>query len=709
MLGEGLTPSTASAATGISIVEHKEFPGALPHDAQRVSNGEADIRAQFVLPPGYLMGGMKSDPDSELSAALYRPTGYYAPAGELVTITVDDSWVNSGLHIRVGAHQDNHMPLSSTSRFPKLNVDYRIESNTIEVINPLGGGIYILVPQGVDLGWQKVQISGAVRSPYFSTRAGHETALADWQSIKNFPGVFADFESDKFMITVPTYGIQNFDQPKELLDRWDRIMDLFQILHGRPLERSRAEAYLLDASQLVIGSFPGGYPVTPGFYAEENGDITQGYYSPFAALNDKHWETDRGMLVMLHELGHHHYGRFISVGEQESFVNVPSAAVLNDVFGLDYDEATRYSGYQLFDRTDAAIDWMVTHNFRNGNPIGYDPTTDFQPIETSYQTRGHAKYVDLADISGGWKGVGKVYEMFYLQDLAAGNPPQTQYGVSHDEFLQKGSEALNCNLASLFHFWGIQPTSSAASTLREYPACEGALARVKHYLDNAPRTNEELVQFHTEKTAIDEGQLKYQVYDQLLVTFDASYGQQIRDIGAEILNTYFDVEKDNAPSAPSVSTTEIDYTSGQTNDITFAWTEAVDPEGQSLKYSWRLSNESTGEVLLTRNWVDGLSVTITGNELQQIKSHLESGVTLSQQVTTSDTFTIVQSDATTTRVNLSNDTSSNSAGSTDNNTGVSTSNDSGGSSGGSIHVLYLLLLTLTLLTRSSFLYRALRN
>ncbi|TKB47158.1 M60 family metallopeptidase [Thalassotalea mangrovi] len=647
MLETGLTPDNANAATGISLIEHQQFPGSLPSGAQRITNGEADINAQFVLVPGYLMGGMKSDPDGELSAALYRPTGYYAPAGETVTVTVDESWVNSGLHIRVGAHQDNHMTLASTSRFPKLNVDYRIESTSIEVINPMGGGIYILVPQGVDLGWHKIHIDGAVRAPYFSTRKGYETAEQDWQSIRQFPGVFADFESDKFMVTVPTYGIQNFDQPKALLDRWDEIMDLFQIIHGRPLERSRAEAYLLDATQLVIGSFPGGYPVTPGFYAEENGDITQGYYSPFAVLNDKHWEQDRGMLVMLHELGHHHYGRFINVGEQESFVNVPAAAVLNSVFGLSYDEATRYSGYQLFTRTEAAIDWMVTHNFRNGNPIGNDPTTEFQPIETSYQTRGHAKYIDLADITGGWEGLGKVYEMFYVEDLASGTPPQTQIGVSHDEFLIKGSEALDCNLGSLFHFWGIHPSESVSAQLASYQACDGALERVLHYLDNAPRTNEELIQFHAEKTAVDEGQLKAHIYEPLLKSFDVSAAQQIRDNGAYILKTYFDINEDLAPGKPIVENTMVYYSGEHPGATEFSWLAANDPEGQSLRYSWVLKRADTGEVLLSRNWVDGLSVTINAAEMKQLMDTINAAgdeVSLVQQVTTSDTFTIVQSE-----------------------------------------------------------------
>ncbi|MCH2055770.1 MAG: M60 family metallopeptidase [Thalassotalea sp.] len=416
MLSSGLTTDNASGAAGIVYAEYTEFSGSLSATAERITEQTATIRAQYIRDPGYVMGGMKQSPDSELAAYLYRPTGFYAPAGEVVRVKVEPTLVNSGLHIRVGAHADNHMQLSSTSRFPLLSVDYRIESESFEVVNPLGRNIYVLVPQDIDLGWTDVTFSGAVRAPYFSTREGHQTAASEWSSIRQQQGLFTDFESDKFMITVPTAQLQSFDQPQQLLEHWDEIMDMMQVLHGRPLERSRAEAYFLDASQLVIGSFPGGY------------------YTPFAALNLDSWEEDEGLLVMLHELGHQHYGRFILDGEQESYVNALDAAVLSEIFGLDLDEALGYSGYQKFTRTDAAIDWVVTHNFRNGNPIGYDPTTDFEPIETSYQARGHANYSDIADIFDGWDALGDTYRVFYEQDLASGNPPNIQLGLTHDEF-----------------------------------------------------------------------------------------------------------------------------------------------------------------------------------------------------------------------------------------------------------------------------------
>ncbi|MEW6982045.1 PKD domain-containing protein [Colwelliaceae bacterium 6471] len=648
MMEEGLTINTIAAAHGIVFAEHTSFPGTLPTGAERIDNATTEIRAQYVTDPWYRMGGMATNSTDELSSYLYRPTGFYAPAGEKVTITVDPALVDSGLHIRVGGQKENHLLIVSTNRFPVIKVDYRIDSASFDVINPMGGGIYVLVPQGVDLGWIDLQVDGAVRAPYFSLRAGHETPIEEWSRIRDYPGVFAEFESDKYLITVPAAATKNYDSPDLLLQSWDKMMDIYQVLHGRPLERSRAEAFMLDSASAVVGSYPGGYPVTPGLWAQGPVDIKDGTFSPFALLNEDNWLINDGFYGMLHEMGHHHFGRFINIGEQESFVNVPMAAMLTEFYDKDYDEAMMYSGYQTFTRTDAAIDWMVTANFRNGDPIGVDPTTDFEPLETSYQARGHAKYLDLADTMGGWEAVGKVYQTFYEEDEATGIPASytAQEGVSHDKFLQNGSKGLGCNLASLFHFWGIHPSESVASELALMPACAGARERIELYLSAAPRTNEDLRAFHTEKTLLGENQLKFQIYDLLLPAFDETYGQQIRTIGAEILNTYFDINPDGKPSKPELTAPAFDLSDSST-EVTFSWTPSIDPEGKPLKYSWKLFNADSGETLISRSWVEGNSVAITKSDLAlALEPYISSGETsrLAQQVTTSDIFWVVTSE-----------------------------------------------------------------
>ena len=658
MMREGLTTENASLAEGIVFQEHAGFPGAVPDTAQRVTGGTAAINATYVKDPYYNMGDMQTNETNELASYLYRPTGYWAPAGEVVTITVPSNAVNSGLHIRVGGHKVDHTIFVNTNRMPLLKIDYRIESESFNVINPMGGGIYVLVPLGTDLGWLDIRVDGAVRSPYYSMRTGHLTTNQEWNTIiKKYPGPLADFESDNYMFTVPSSQIQDFNNPNELLEKWNEAMDVYQLLHGRPLERARSEAFMLDTRTSVEGSYPGGYPVTPGWDGE---DIKQAEFSPFVLINNTWKNIHRDdALALFHEMAHHHFGYAMTdaripghesewTDEIETFVNVPFAAIINSVLKEPMDTAMKYSTYQKFSRLDAAIDWMVTANFRNGDPIGWDPTTDYQPAELPYQARGSAKYLDLAAIFGGWDALGAIYKTFYDEDVAKG-VPVTYTGqplVSRDHFLENGSNALGCNIASLFHFWGVQPSDTLAAKLSPLPQCQGAEDRIEYYLSNAPRTNEDLRAFHTEKLKVEPYQLKPQVYELLLPSFDTTEAQQIRTQGARILKEYFGVEPDDAPSTPVLLNDTFSVAGEPSDSVTFSWTPSVDPEGEKLLYSWRLFDAKTHETLVSRSWVDGTQTSINNSELTTaLAPYADStgGMSLSQEVTTSDLFTIVTS------------------------------------------------------------------
>lgn len=662
MLREGLTTANASLAEGITFQEHKIFPGSVPESAERVTGGTAAVKTIYVKDPYYNMGQMQTNESNELAAYVYRPTGFWAPAGEAVKITVPSKLVNTGVHIRVGGHTYDHTIFDATNRMPLLKADYRVEAESFDVINPMGGGIYVLVPLGLDFGWSDIQIDGAVRSPYFSMREGHLTTIEEWNTIQDYPGPLADFESDKYMFTVPSSHIRDFNNPDELLKKWDDAMDVYQLIHGRSMERARSEAFMYDTRTSVEGSYPGGYPVTPGSWAAKDGDIKKGEFSPFILINGA-WKNDKRAeaMALFHEMAHHHLGYALEDAripdkqdqwsdEIETFVNVPFAAIINSVLGEDMDIAMRHSTYQKFSRLDAAIDWMVTTNFRNGNPIGWDQTTDYQPKELPYQARGSAKYLDLADIFGGWDALGKIYKTFYDEDVAKGVPVTyaTQPLVSRDRFLENGSNALGYNLESLFYFWGIHASDQLSETLRKLPPCNGADERIKYYLRNAPRTNEDLRAYHTEKNLIESNQLKFQIYDLLLPTFDTTEGQQIRTRGAEILSTYFDIKADDSPSVPVLLNSTFDLTGNPSDVITFSWTPSVDPEGEKLFYSWRLFNYDTKETLLSKSWVDGTSVEFTKTELITAISQNDGNsgqiTNLGQEVITSDLFTIVKSE-----------------------------------------------------------------
>lgn len=61
-------------------------------------------------------------------------------------------------------------------------------------------------------------------------------------------------------------------------------------------------------------------------------------------------------------------------------------------FGVNLDQATMDGLNNHIGADQAAIDWMVTKNFRDGKAIDQ---SNSENNEVRYQTRGFAKYVDI--------------------------------------------------------------------------------------------------------------------------------------------------------------------------------------------------------------------------------------------------------------------------------------------------------------------------
>ena len=642
LLEHGLSTATAPLAEGIVFEDHTLWPGEVPAEAVRVQDVEVEMHASYQRPEGYLISAMNYNPSLPLASALYRPTGMYAPAGELVTINVDPSLVNSGVHIRVGVHTFDVRNHSQSNRFPLISVDYPIDAETIQVVNPMGGGIYLVVPMHTDLGWLPLRFSGAVRAPYYSARSGREMTEAEWAEQRTYQAPWAEFESDKYQFSAPTDQILDFERPDTLMARWDRAMDIMQIVYGRPTDRTRPEGWAMDTKSPAVGSYPGGYPVFPGLWAARNGDLLQGPYSPFGLSDVRPFEQSWGgeFVIMIHEMAHHH-SPYTPTGEIESIVNLPAAAILNYVMDVELDESLKLSSFQRLDRLGAAIDWMAMDNFRSGDKIRDD--------QLRYQDRGIAKYIDLVDMFGSWDAMHDLYRPFYEEDLASGGPFYIgQLEVTWDEFMIRGSESLGCNVASLFEFWGWIPSALTDLTLSSYPVCQGAQERIEFYLENAPRSAEEAWDFFalSEAGTANTG-IERWVWEPLSRRFGVAEGQQIRDRGAEILTKYFDVNPDQAPSAPQMIDAAFDVSGASPADVQFSWTPSVDPEGADLTYSWRLYDAESGDLLVYRTRVSDSEITIPASELSQALLPYGGASRqrlLAQQVTTSDLFTVVPSD-----------------------------------------------------------------
>ncbi len=192
-----------------------------------------------------------------------RPTGTYLPPGTVGAVRVPQNLVNKGVKVRVGAHswdlETQRKP--RWARLDRVTTLFEITCDLTHIANPLGGGVYIEVPQGLDIGLVDVQIQNVVPAPFFSTKSFDKTDVQQWKTVQTNYGVpFADFESDKFMMQVPTPWLPKAVDPAGMMRDWDLSMDAISELFGFPpvRETGKTVCYLqVDVIYRGSANYPG--------------------------------------------------------------------------------------------------------------------------------------------------------------------------------------------------------------------------------------------------------------------------------------------------------------------------------------------------------------------------------------------------------------------------------------------------------------------
>jgi N-terminal domain of M60-like peptidases/Peptidase M60, enhancin and enhancin-like/Concanavalin A-like lectin/glucanases superfamily len=383
-----------------------------------------------------------------------RPTGLYLAPGGVAEVTVPDAMVGSGFELQVGAHVHDLSDKTVWNRLPRVSKRYPINARVTRIANPLGGGVYVLVPYLADLGVQTVTVKGAVvEAPFFSARRFDKTTDAQWRSRRTAPAPWADFESEKFMMQVPSSWIYAFEGPTALMQKWDTAMDGYSELVGYPPEkRNRTVMYQhVDTNIRFNGGYGIGYPFGNTIYnprEKGNGNVDHWFLRDPIADN-----------IEYHELGHAQMMSYFN-GEGEAIVNFPYTYIANVKFGVDFDKAfvdsfaKSYGGKGLTP-DEAAIDWMITPNFRRGAPMDISNSTK---NEMRYQFRGYAKYADVARTFG-WEAIRSFYRQENLDFMA--RKPSNGLDQTDSRILDM-SVAANSDLTPLIHFWGVHPVNAGA-------------------------------------------------------------------------------------------------------------------------------------------------------------------------------------------------------------------------------------------------------
>lgn len=451
------------------------FPGTADPPADPTKKYNVTISAE--------MPAVWGRPVAFATAPIRRPTGLYLSPGSISEVFVPQDMVGAGYSVLVGAHTADHSSKSTLRRLDRVTKTFPITQRVTWIANPLGGGVYIVVPYLANLGLRTVSISGVIEAPFFSLKSFDQTTNAQWQQRRTAPAPWADFESDKFMMQVPTSWIYAFDDPLTLMQNWDKAMDGVSELFGYPPEkRNMTVLYLQVDLQIRHGAYGIGYPQINNTHnptSVENG-------------NKDHWfiRDPTANEVDYHELGHAQlFTKFR--GEAEAAVNLPHAYVRNAKFGADFDVAFQQSfgphyGAVGFQPDDAAIHWMVTENFRNRREMDYTNSTK---NEFRYQQRGYAKYADVYRIFG-WKALTDFFHQEHL-DYMNNSPSDGLDEV--DSRILRMSVAAGGDLTPLIHFWGIHPVNPAA--LKQKMADQGigpsaaVQAFIERYKTTAPKNN----------------------------------------------------------------------------------------------------------------------------------------------------------------------------------------------------------------------------
>ena len=536
------TSSNISNMEGVKFEAHEAFPGKVSDSAPRVETASVEIDGDYNYVPGARHLGDTWD--------VIRPTGYYAAAGEVITISIPPAFVDKEIKIMIGAHQRDHTKLSNRNRFVRISNKFVLTSETNKVANPFGGGIYVLVPEGLNLGWFNVTIEKAVKAPYFSSREGKKSDSSLWkEEVDKMHVPWVDLESDKFMTTLTsrqmsgsldsTTGTRTPTDPTEMMQKWDEIIDAFNYAGGRPLERTRPE-YIITDSRIPDNGFGTGYPAV----YQDYGMTATAVFGLGDVIPEKEFYKWDHFTTVLHEMGHleHHPTLENAV---ESIVHLPMVYFLNKYYGISLDESFKYSAFQRLTMDETTMDWMMTDNFRNNREIDRDPTMiENVNYEVRYQHRGHAMYVEIADLFG-WEAVHNTHKVFFeewkqytgkqhgFMNFDKGN------GISDDELIVAASNAIGVNMIPFFHFWGRQPSSVTIEQLKNLPKSDKVFCQLIEYKNLVPGNTSEFQKWY-DSNYDKIGVSQQPRYTYAIANFDKDeYSKNMKEQIDLIISTYY--------------------------------------------------------------------------------------------------------------------------------------------------------------------------
>ena len=401
---------------------HSSFPGSVnstspkPTRTVQINGDFSGLPSQFGYANARSSGRMS--------------TGMYAPAGEVVNITLPQNVIGQGVAILVGAHSDSLWGKSTLSRHPKITRTWSIDNTTMQVGNSFGGPIYITVAAGTTIGDFNVTIEGAVNMPHYIHGV---TDLQNWTMVqRQHPAPIAELESDHFILTVPSWGIRNLDHPNETMDFWDEALQMEHNLSGYT-PWPRIERSVFDI-QISAGWMHSGYP----FMAHTA--------SVNAVVNGTHMRQN-GDWGMFHELGHNHQWMSSTLpGTTETTCNLYSVKLMTELVGVNLGQ-----GHSALN-TQSRINRAETY-FNGGAQINQ------WSVWTALET-----YLQIQE-EFGWEPITAAYQEYYYNLTSQPSGDSAEF----NEYSKWISLKTGYNLVPFLEAWGFPITTATKNAVEHLP------------------------------------------------------------------------------------------------------------------------------------------------------------------------------------------------------------------------------------------------
>ena len=384
------------------------FPGPVPKDAPRVTKSMT----------------------MDTGVPNWHSTGLYAAPGGLIEVLVPAKAAKAGLRVRIGCHTDGIWDHDKWSRAPEISRSFAVDAAVTKAANAFGGLIYIEVPAGCTLGNVGVEIRGAVEAPHFVLG---KTTPAEWQqAIRNRPAPWAELESDKVIITVPSESVRELNDPTAVMKFWSGVADTCNELLLRPAKRAYAERYVTDV-QISNGYMHAGYPI-----------MTLLDVAPLVVDVDK--LVSQGSWGHFHEMGHNH--------QSPDWTFDGTVEVTCNLFTMYVYDKCCHAKESLFkpeeQRNKFAEYLAAGAKFENWKQ---DP---FLALEMYYQLRE----------AFGWETYQKVFAAY--DRLSAGERPKTDE-EKRDLWMVMFSRAVGKNLGPFFELWRVPTSETARASIKNLP------------------------------------------------------------------------------------------------------------------------------------------------------------------------------------------------------------------------------------------------